>query len=119
MSLNRMQATWELLKRDERGGPVGNLAVKAHDAISNAIPALVSPILNRHNTYEVAPRTGDFSGTINGVRNALHARVFQKGNPLNGFAKAAELAIGGLDGLVSDVMHFAGSKNGYVIRAVD
>jgi hypothetical protein len=119
MSLNRIQATWELLKRDERGGLIGNLAVRAHDLIANAIPAAVSPLLNRHNTYEVAPRTSDFSGTINGVRNALHARVFSKGNPLNGFAKAAELAIGGLDGVVSDVMHFAGAKKGYVIHAVD
>jgi hypothetical protein len=122
--MNRAEATWELIKTDRASAPgkvtvpgaVQDAAVKGYGAISNALPALMTPL--DQNDYSVVARTSPISATVNSVRNTLKARWFNKGNPLNLIPKAIAAVTETTDGAIQDILHLGGSKNGSVIRAI-
>lgn len=97
-------------------GAVQDIAVKGYGAFSNALPALMTPL--DRNTYSVVPRNHAISGTTNALRNALKARWFNKGNPLNVIPKAISAVTEVTDGAIQDLLHLGGSRNGSVIRAI-
>ncbi len=121
--MNRAEASWELLKQDRISRPgsnntvadyLGDVVVKTHDVLANAIPSLLTPI--DRNSYEVVDRTSPITATVQRVRSALHARWFNKGNPLNVVAKAATAIMEIPDGVISDALHLLSGENGKVLR---
>jgi hypothetical protein len=123
--LNRAQAAWELFKQDDvtvPGDPsvvddIATVGVKAYDGVSGLLPALLTPI--NKNSYEVVPRTGPVTNTIQSVRSMFMARWFGKGNPLNLIPKVVSAFTEVPDGLIQDGLHLFGRGSGYVVRTVD
>jgi len=123
--MNRASASWELIKNDRvstsgQEGVIGHVwdgVTKAHDAISNAIPSLLTLI--DQNSYEVVDRAshgGPLAGTIQSIRSTLKARVFPKGNILNLPYKAIVGLMAIPDGALSDALHRFEGGNGSVLR---
>jgi len=121
--MNRAQASWELIKQDRMSEPggsntaleyAGDVAVKAHDVLSNIFPSILTPI--DQNSYEVVDRTSPISATVQRVRSTLKARWFAKGNPLNLVAKGVTALTELPDGIISDAAHLFHGGKGKVLR---
>ena len=122
--MNRLEANWNLIKQDKvTDGPgmgkgldlAHNVVVKTHSALDNLATSITSPFNN--GRFEVVDRTSPISGTINGVRNAARARIFQKGNPFNVVAKLFTAVTDIPGGMLSDALHLGGK--GKMVRQVD
>ncbi len=122
--MNRARATYELIKKDrvttpgqeDNFGRVQDVAVKVHDGFANVLQTLISPISK--NEYAVVNRDSPVAGTREAIRSTIHARWFEKGNPLNVIPKVAEGAMSFPDALVSDALHIGDDGNGKVIKTV-
>jgi len=119
--MNRAEAAVQLAVMDRVSNPenltvvkgIQDVAVKTHAIAAGIVPGALGFI--SQNEFSVVPRTSAVSGTVEAVRSTLQARWFPKGNILNVIPKAVTLFAEGTDGVIQDVLHAGGSKNGYVI----